>query len=78
MTDDVGFAASSTFGGPIPPLTFDALAAQGLRYSRFRTMALCSRPADRAQPPRGERRGDTANGNVREVETGPCPLRVRV
>ncbi|MGH6998178.1 MAG: hypothetical protein ACREEO_08280, partial [Phenylobacterium sp.] len=28
MTDDVGFAASSTFGGPIPTLTFDALAAQ--------------------------------------------------
>ena len=28
MTDDVGFAASSTFGGPVPTPTFDGLAAQ--------------------------------------------------
>lgn len=26
MTDDVGFGASSTFGGPIPTPTFDRLA----------------------------------------------------
>ena len=42
MTDDVGFAASSTFGGPIPTPTFDALAAEGLRYNNFHTTALCS------------------------------------
>ena len=29
MTDDVGFGASSTFGGPIPTPTFDALAKRG-------------------------------------------------
>ena len=28
MTDDVGFGASSTFGGPVPTPTLDALAAQ--------------------------------------------------
>ncbi len=42
MTDDVGYAASSTFGGPIPTPTFDALSAAGLRYTNFHTTALCS------------------------------------
>lgn len=42
LTDDVGFAASSTFGGGIPTPTFDQLAQRGLRYSNFNTAALCS------------------------------------
>lgn len=42
MTDDVGFGASSTFGGPIPTPTFDALAQAGLRYNQFNTTAICS------------------------------------
>lgn len=42
MTDDVGFAASSTFGGPIATPTFDALAANGARYNQFSTTAMCS------------------------------------
>lgn len=42
MTDDVGFAASSTFGGPIPTPTFDQLAAKGARYNQFNTTAMCS------------------------------------
>jgi arylsulfatase A-like enzyme len=42
MTDDVGFGASSTFGGPIPTPTLDRLARDGLRYNRFHTTALCS------------------------------------
>lgn len=42
MTDDVGFAASSTFGGAIPTPTFDRIAANGLRYNNFHTTALCS------------------------------------
>jgi len=42
MTDDVGFAASSTFGGPIPTPTFDELAAKGARYNQFTTTAMCS------------------------------------
>ena len=33
MTDDVGFGAASTFGGPIPTPTFDKLAKAGLRYN---------------------------------------------
>src|SRR5262245_23159 len=35
MTDDVGFGASSTFGGPIPTPTYDKLAKVGLRYNMF-------------------------------------------
>jgi arylsulfatase A-like enzyme len=42
LTDDVGFGASSTFGGPIPTPTMDRLAASGLRYNQFHTTALCS------------------------------------
>ncbi|MGA8097350.1 MAG: sulfatase-like hydrolase/transferase [Candidatus Cybelea sp.] len=42
MTDDVGFGASSTFGGPIPTPTCDRVANAGLRYTKFHTTALCS------------------------------------
>src|SRR5476649_1550598 len=42
LTDDVGFGATSTFGGPVPTPTFDALAQNGLRYNTFHTTALCS------------------------------------
>ena len=42
MTDDVGFAASSTFGGPVPTPALDQLARQGLRYNRFHTTGICS------------------------------------
>jgi arylsulfatase len=40
MTDDVGFGASSTFGGPIPTPTYDKLAKAGLRFNTFHTTAL--------------------------------------
>src|SRR5262249_12680101 len=42
MTDDTGFGAASTFGGPIPTPTLDRLAKSGLRYNEFHTTALCS------------------------------------
>src|SRR5262245_4838020 len=42
LTDDVGFGASSTFGGPIPTPSYDKLAKAGLRYNMFHTTALCS------------------------------------
>jgi hypothetical protein len=35
LLDDVGFAASSTFGGPISTPTAERLAAGGLKYNRF-------------------------------------------
>lgn len=42
MTDDVGFASASTFGGPIPTPNLDRLAARGLKYNQFHTTAICS------------------------------------
>ena len=42
ISDDVGFGATSTFGGPVPTPTFDALAQSGLRYNGFNTTAICS------------------------------------
>jgi hypothetical protein len=45
LLDDVGFGASSAFGGPCQTPTADQLAANGLRYTRFHTTALCSPPA---------------------------------
>ncbi|MDE2303383.1 MAG: arylsulfatase [Sphingomonadales bacterium] len=42
MSDDVGFAMSSTFGGPVPTPNFARLAAAGQRYNRFHTTAICS------------------------------------
>jgi arylsulfatase A-like enzyme len=42
LTDDVGFGASSAFGGPIPTPTLEALAAKGIKYNEFNTTALCS------------------------------------
>ncbi|MGL6278879.1 MAG: arylsulfatase, partial [Gaiella sp.] len=42
LLDDVGFAASSAFGGPCATPTAERLAESGLRYSRFHTTALCA------------------------------------
>jgi arylsulfatase A-like enzyme len=42
LLDDVGFAASSAFGGIISTPTADRLAKGGLRFNRFHTTALCS------------------------------------
>lgn len=42
MTDDVGFSASSTFGGSVPTPNLDRLANRGLLYNRFHTVGICS------------------------------------
>ena len=42
LLDDVGFGASSAFGGPCHTPNFEKLAASGLKYNRFHTTALCS------------------------------------
>jgi arylsulfatase A-like enzyme len=42
LLDDVGFGASSAFGGPCHTPTAERLAAEGLSYTRFHTTALCS------------------------------------
>lgn len=42
ILDDVGFGATSTFGGVIKTPTFDSLASIGLRYTNFHTAGICA------------------------------------
>ncbi len=42
LIDDVGFGASSAFGGPCNTPVAERLAAGGLKLNRFHTTALCS------------------------------------
>ncbi|MBW0018192.1 MAG: arylsulfatase, partial [Mycobacterium sp.] len=42
LIDDVGFGASSAFGGPCDTPIAERLAAGGLKLNRFHTTALCS------------------------------------
>ena len=42
LLDDVGFGASSAFGGPCRTPVAERLAQGGLSYSRFHTTALCA------------------------------------
>jgi arylsulfatase len=68
MTDDVGFAASSPFGGPIATPTFERLAANGLRYTQFHTTALCS--PTRSALITGRNHHSNASGVVMELGSG--------
>lgn len=68
LTDDVGFAASSTFGGPVATPTFDRLAANGLKYNRFHTTALCS--PTRAALLTGRNHHSVGSGIIQELGTG--------
>jgi len=42
VLDDVGFAAMSSYGGPVPTPNIDRIADAGLRYTQWHTTALCS------------------------------------
>jgi arylsulfatase len=42
LVDDLGFAGTSTFGGPVDTPTFDRLAEAGIYYNNFHTTAVCS------------------------------------
>ena len=42
LLDDVGFGASSAFGGPVAIPTAERLGRERLKYTRFHTTALCS------------------------------------
>ena len=68
LTDDVGFGASSAFGGPIPTPTLDRLARSGLRYNQFHTTALCS--PTRAALITGRNHHTAASGTIMEFATG--------
>src|SRR5262249_21970736 len=68
LIDDVGFGQFSTFGGGVPSPTMDKLAAEGLRYNRFHTTALCS--PTRAALITGRNHHSTSFGVISEAATG--------
>ncbi len=68
LLDDTGFGQYSTFGGGIPSPTIDRLAAEGLRYNRFHTTALCS--PTRAALLTGRNHHSAATGVITETATG--------
>ena len=68
LLDDVGFGASSTFGGPIDTPTLDRLAQNGLRYTKFHTTALCS--PTRAALLTGRNHHSVHTGTIMETSTG--------
>jgi len=68
LLDDTGFGQYSTFGGGIPSPTLDKLAAEGLRYNRFHTTALCS--PTRASLITGRNHHSATFGCITEAATG--------
>jgi arylsulfatase A-like enzyme len=67
LIDDVGFGASSAFGGPCQTPNFERLAAGGLKYSRFHTTALCS--PTRSALLTGRNHHSVGMGNIAELAT---------
>jgi arylsulfatase len=67
MLDDVGFGASSAFGGPVNTPTAERLAANGLKYNRFHTTALCS--PTRAALLSGRNHHAVGMGGITEIAT---------
>ena len=67
LIDDVGFGASSAFGGPCQTPNFERLAAGGLKYNRFHTTALCS-PTRQALLT-GRNHHSVGMGNITETAT---------
>jgi arylsulfatase len=67
LIDDVGFGASSAFGGPCETPNFERLANQGLRYNRFHTTALCA--PTRAAMLTGRNHHSVGMGGITEIAT---------
>jgi arylsulfatase len=80
LVDDLGFAGTSHFGGPVQTPTFDRVASQGLVYNNFHTTAVCS--PTRAAIKSGRNHHDNNMGGIIETgtafpgNTGQIPMRV--
>ncbi len=68
LIDDIGFGATTPFGGAIETPTFERLANEGLRFNHFHTTALCS--PTRAALLSGRNHHEVNVGSVMEVATG--------
>jgi arylsulfatase A-like enzyme len=67
LLDDVGFGASSAFGGPVRMPTAERLAGGGLKYSRFHTCAMCA--PTRAALLSGRNHHSVGFGSITETAT---------
>jgi arylsulfatase len=68
LVDDLGFAGTSTFGGPVPTPTFDKIASEGIHYNNFHTTAVCS--PTRAALKSGRNHHVNNMGSIIETGTG--------
>src|ERR1700691_99419 len=68
LLDDVGFGATSVFGGPVEAPALARLAASGLRYNRFHVNAMCS--PTRAALLSGRNSHQMTFGNIAEWAAG--------
>ena len=68
LLDDTGFGQYNAFGGGVPSPTLDKLSAEGLRFNRFHTTALCS--PTRAALITGRNHHSAATGVITEAATG--------
>jgi arylsulfatase A-like enzyme len=67
LLDDVGFGASSVFGGPCNTPTAERLAGGGVRFNRFHTTALCA--PTRAALLSGRNHHSVGMGSITETAT---------
>ena len=67
LLDDAGFGAASAFGGPCQTPTAERLAADGLKFTRFHTTALCS--PTRAALLSGRNHHTVGMGGITEIAT---------
>jgi arylsulfatase len=68
LVDDLGFAGTSTFGGPVATPTFDKIANEGLYFNNFHTTAVCS--PTRAALKSGRNHHVCNMGSIIETGTG--------
>src|SRR4051794_31096349 len=68
VLDDTGFGQLGCYGSPIATPNIDALAAEGLRYTRMHTTALCS--PSRSCIITGRNHHSNATASINELATG--------
>lgn len=68
LLDDLGFAGTSQFGGPVNTPTFDRLASEGVYFNNFHTTAVCS--PTRAAIKSGRNHQVNNMGFITEMATG--------
>ena len=80
LIDDLGFAGTSKFGGPVSTPTFDRMSDQGVYYNNFHTTAVCS--PTRAAIKSGRNHHQNNMGGIIEMgtafpgNTGSIPMEV--